>query len=165
MQRVNSVEEITRDGLVSIRKIYRLPLSGGDPKKVLGRIQKCRGVATGIATPANASVDLSEMTTEELLAAFDVLEKTQRALAEFFEAVADFAERGVNPRRAFVEAGGARERFRVLTFSAVRLYQAFACASLIRFSVERVLGISLADLGEAIVTALDVLDYAGARDE
>lgn len=143
----------------------RLPLSGGDPKKVLERIQKCRGAATDIATPANASVDLSEMTTDDLLAAFDVLEKSRRTLAEFFDAVADFTERGVNPRRAFADARGARERFRVLTVSASRLYQAFACASLARLSAERVLGISLADLGEAIVTAFDVLDYAGARDE
>lgn len=164
MLRVKDVGTPTIEGLVK-KAPSRLPLSGGDPKAVLDRIQKSRGAATGMATPANSAVDLSGKTTEQILDAFDFLEKSQRTLGEFFEAVADFGDRGVNPREAFAEAPGSRERFRVLTVSASRLYQTAAASSLARFSAERVLGVQLADLGEAIVTAFDVLDYAGARHE
>lgn len=165
MLRVNNVGEPGGGGIGSVTRIDRLPLSGSDPQTVLSRIRKSRGAATAIAAPANQSVDLSGKTTEELLAAFDSVEKTDRVLAEFFGALAAFIERGVNPHRAFAEVPGSRERFRVLTASAAKIYQALAAESLGRCAGERVLGVRFADLGEAIVNALDVLDLTGARHE
>lgn len=163
MLRVNNVGEPGAGRVGSARRNERLPLSGGDPETVLARIRKSRGAALGHATPANSSVDVSGTTTDELLAAFDRTEKARRVLAEFFGAVEKYSGRDLNPRRAFAKAPGERERFRVLTASAVKIYQALAAEPLGRCASERVLGVRFADLGEAIVTALDVLDYAGAR--
>lgn len=162
MERVNSVREELKRRLVETQS-GRLPLTGGDPTTVLERIRKSRGAATGIATPANASVDLTQKTTADLLEAFDALEKVQRTLAEFFDAIEDFSEHGVNPREAFATAPAMRERFRVLTASAAHLYQTFAADALHRRTAERVIGVKLAHLGEEIVTAIEVLEYAPGR--
>lgn len=158
----NTARKVPRDFATGATS-QSLPLSGGDPETVFARIRKSRGAATAITAPANSSVDLSGITTEELLAAFDRTEKSLRVLAEFFGAVDKFSDRGVNPRRAFADTPGERERFRVLTVSAVKIYQALAAEPLGRCAGERVLGVRFADLGEAIVVALEVLDYAGAR--
>ncbi len=142
-------------------EIRRLPFSGGDPETVFARIRKSRGVALGHATPANSSIEFSGTTTEELLAAFDRTEKALRVLAEFFGAVETLSGSSVEPLRAFVKSPGERERFRVLTASAVKIYQALAAEPLGRCAGERILGIRFADLGEAIVVAFEVLDYVG----
>lgn len=162
MERANGVRPSPK--LVKTDPLWRLPLSGGDPERVLSRIRKSKGAASDNATPANACVDLTQRPTADLLEAFGTVEKCQRTLAEFFAAVDDFAVQGVNPREAFAAAPAMRERFRALTWSAAHLYQALAAAdALHRHSAERVTGVALADLGEQIVTAIEVLEYAPGR--